>query len=127
VKNIITIEEVEALRSVHEMIELYGWRVPMIWTPALVKHMFNEQFGRPMTDQEWDIFAAGECWNGALVMAGAISENKVIIDGMKDAVEDAENAAAVGEMNRIYFLDSETNTQEAFERIADDFFGDMDA
>lgn len=121
--NFVTTEETEALRSVHEMAELYGWRIPMIWTPALVKHMFQMHYGREMSDQEWDIFSSGQAWNSSVIMVGGDLENQVIIAAMIDAVEDAENAAAFEQMKEIYFLDEETNMQEAFDNFFEDMLG----
>lgn len=113
----MTHEEVDAMRSVYEMAELYDWRIPMIWSPALVKHMFYEQFGREMTDQEWDIFANGDIWNSGIIMAGAVAENKIIIEAMNDAVEDAENARAFDEITKIYLINDKVIFADLRERL----------
>jgi hypothetical protein len=122
--NIMTLEEIEALRSVNDMAELYGWRIPIIWTPALVKHMFYQQYNREMSDQEWDIFSSGDCWNNGLIMAGAVNENEAIRIGMQDALDDAIDPWAADNIDNIYFINDETNMQEVFDSIADDIFGE---
>lgn len=122
--NIMTLEEIEALRSVNDMAELYGWRIPIIWTPALVKHMFYQQYNRDMSDQEWDIFSSGDCWNNGLIMAGAVNENEAIRIGMQDALDDAIDLWAADNIDNIYFINDETNMQEVFDSIADDIFGE---
>jgi len=122
--NIMTLEEIEALRSVNDMAELYGWRIPIIWTPALVKHMFYQQYNREMSDQEWDIFSSGDCWNNGLIMAGAVNENEAIRIGMQDALDDAIDLWAADNIDNIYFINDETNMQEVFDSIADDIFGE---
>jgi hypothetical protein len=120
----MTLEEIEALRSVNDMAELYGWRIPIIWTPALVKHMFYQQYNRDMSDQEWDIFSSGDCWNNGLIMAGAVNENEAIRIGMQDALDDAIDLWAADNIDNIYFINDETNMQEVFDSIADDIFGE---
>jgi hypothetical protein len=120
----MTLEEIEALRLVNDMAELYGWRIPIIWTPALVKHMFYQQYNREMSDQEWDIFSSGDCWNNGLIMAGAVNENEAIRIGMQDALDDAIDLWAADNIDNIYFINDETNMQEVFDSIADDIFGE---
>ena len=122
--NIVTLEENEALRAVQDTAELYGWRIPMIWTPSLVKHMFHSHFGREMTDQEWDIFASGDVWNSKIIMAGAMAENEVMLMALEDAFQSDDESDTASDMSNVYFINEETNMQEVFESIADDIFGD---
>jgi hypothetical protein len=118
VNKIMTLEESDALREVHRIAELYGWRIPMIWTPALVKHMFQTRYSREMTDEEWEIFARSENWDSGVIMAGGGAEAKVIMEGLANAVESAENAAGFEEIKNIYFPRRETGMGE----ILSDFY-----
>ena len=79
---------------------------------ALVKHMFYQQYNREMSDQEWDIFSSGDCWNNGLIMAGAVNENEAIRIGMQDALDDAIDLWAADNIDNIYFINDETNMQE---------------